>query len=179
VIATVQEFVTGRRAPAPTNRRLLTILFLDIVGLTERAAELGDAAWRELLAAHYARAEREIVAYEGREVDRAGDGIVAVFEGPTRAIRCAQALQREAGTLALELRGGIHTGEAELDGRAIRGIADHGGARVRRCGSRRGASAPDGVVGYALEGWRHRSARTRQSPSEQQLRPAPPEVPRG
>ncbi len=130
VIATVQEFVTGRRAPTPTNRRLLTILFLDVAGSTERVAQIGDEAWRELLAAHYARAEREIVAHDGREVDRAGDGMVAVFEGPTRAIRAAQSIQREARTLGLELRGGVHTGEVEVDGAGIRGIAVHTAARV-------------------------------------------------
>jgi len=80
-IGAVVEFVTGQRsAPAPPNRRPVTILLLDIVGSTERAPELGDARWRELLAAHYARAEREITAYDDREVDRAGDGMMAVFE---------------------------------------------------------------------------------------------------
>ena len=131
VIATIVEFVTGQRAArAATHRRLLTIVFLDVVGSTVRLAELGDAAWSELLAAQYVRAEREVKAYVGREVDRAGDGLVAVFEGPTRAIRCAQSIQREAHELGLELRGGIHTGEVELDGNAIRGIAVHTAARV-------------------------------------------------
>ena len=129
VIAAVQELVTGERPPTPTTRRLLTILFLDVVGSTERAVELGDAAWRELLATHYARIDRELAMYEGREVDRAGDGLVAVFEGPTRAIRCAQAIQQTAG---IEVRAGIHTGEVELDGAGIRGIAVHTAARV--CG---------------------------------------------
>jgi class 3 adenylate cyclase len=130
MIATVQEFVTGRRVAPPTSRRLLTILFLDVVGSTERAAELGDAAWRDLLSAHYRLAERELGSYEGREVDRAGDGILAVFEGPTRAIRCSQSIQREARTLGLALRGGIHTGEVEVDGDDVRGIAVHTAARV-------------------------------------------------
>jgi len=130
VIAAVQELVTGERRPTPTTRRLLTILFLDIVGSTERAVELGDARWRELLATHYARTERELAAHEGREVDRAGDGLVAAFEGPTRAIRCAQAIQRAA---RIGLRAGIHTGEVELDGAGIKGIAVHTAARV--CGA--------------------------------------------
>jgi pimeloyl-ACP methyl ester carboxylesterase len=130
IIAAVQELVTGHRAPAATSRRLLTILFLDVVGSTERAVALGDSAWRQLLAALYERTDREILAHEGREVDRAGDGLVAVFEGPTRAIRCAQAIQREAQSLGLELRGGVHTGEVELDGTGIRGIAVHTCARV-------------------------------------------------
>jgi class 3 adenylate cyclase len=130
VIAAVQELVTGQSAPAPTNRRLLTVLFLDLVGSTERAVELGDAHWRELLATYYDRVGREIAAYEGREIDRAGDGVLAVFEGPTRAIRCAQSARREAEALGLELRGGVHTGEVEVDGDAVRGIAVHIGARI-------------------------------------------------
>lgn len=136
-IGAVVEFVTGQRsAPAPSNRRLVTVILLGIVGSTECAAELGDARWRELLAAHYARAEREITACDDREVDREGEGMMAVFEGPTRAIRCARSIQREARGLGLELRGGIHTGEVELDGEAIRGIAVHTAARV--CEERRG-----------------------------------------
>jgi class 3 adenylate cyclase len=134
VVATVVEFVTGQPAPpTATNRRLLTILFLDVVGSTKRASEVGDAAWRELLAAHYERAEREITLHEGREVDRAGDGMLATFEGPTRAIRCAREVQREASRLGLELRAGVHTGEVEVDGGAVRGIAVHTAARV--CGA--------------------------------------------
>lgn len=103
---------------------------MDVVGSTERAVELGDAGWRELLSAHYGRTERELAAYEGREVDRAGDGILAVFEGPTRAIRCAQSIQSHAREFGLELRGGIHTGEVEVDGNAVRGIAVHIASRV-------------------------------------------------
>jgi pimeloyl-ACP methyl ester carboxylesterase len=130
VIAAVQELVTGHKVPAATSRRLLTILFLDVVGSTERAVELGDAGWRQLLADFYERADRELLAHDGREVDRAGDGLVAVFEGPTRAIRCAQTIQDEARRLSLELRCGVHTGEVELDGVGIRGIAVHTCARV-------------------------------------------------
>jgi pimeloyl-ACP methyl ester carboxylesterase len=130
VIAAVQELVTGHKVPAATSRRLLTILFLDVVGSTERAVGLGDSAWRQLLTSLYERTNRELVAHEGREVDRAGDGLVAVFDGPTRAIRCAQAIQEEAGSLSLELRCGVHTGEVELDGAGIRGIAVHTCARV-------------------------------------------------
>jgi class 3 adenylate cyclase/pimeloyl-ACP methyl ester carboxylesterase len=136
MVATVQEFVTGQPAAAPTNRRLLTILFTDVVGSTERAVELGDARWRELLSEHYARTEGVLAAYGGREVDRAGDGILAVFEGPTRAIRCAQSIHTRARELGLELRAGIHTGEAEVVGDAVRGIAVHIAARV--CGTAAG-----------------------------------------
>lgn len=130
MIATVREFVTGQPAIAPTSRRLLTILFMDIVGSTDRAVELGDARWRELLAEHYARTEVVLTAYGGREVDRAGDGILVVFEGPTRAIHCAHSVLSQARDLGLELRAGVHTGEAEMDGDAVRGIAVHIAARV-------------------------------------------------
>jgi class 3 adenylate cyclase len=130
MVATMRGFVTGKEAPVPSSRRLLTILFMDITASTERAVELGDAGWRELLSAHYAQTERLLATYEGREVDRAGDGILAVFEGPTRAIRCAQAIQSQAGSFGLELRGGIHTGEVEVDGDAVRGIAVHIASRV-------------------------------------------------
>lgn len=134
VIATVVGFVTGQPASAaPSNRRLLTILFVDLVGSTERAVELGDAAWRALLAAYYTRAERAIAAHGGREVDRAGDGLLAVFDGPTRAVRAAQSVAEGARSLGLEARAGVHTGEVEVDGDGIRGIAVHVAARV--CGS--------------------------------------------
>jgi class 3 adenylate cyclase len=130
VIATVQEFVTGQPAAGPTRRRLLTILFMDVVGSTERAVELGDARWRELLSAYYRRTEAALMAYDGTEVDRAGDGLLAVFDGPTRAIRCAQFIHRQARELGLELRGGIHTGEVEVEDAVVRGIAVHIAARV-------------------------------------------------
>lgn len=130
VVATIQEFLTGRPATRPSHRRLLTILFLDVAGSTERAVELGDARWRDLLTSLFDEIEKELVAFEGREVDRAGDGLLAVFEGPSRAIRCAQAVATRAAALGLEVRGGIHTGEAEVDGSRVRGIAVHVAARV-------------------------------------------------
>jgi pimeloyl-ACP methyl ester carboxylesterase len=132
IIAAVQEAVTGQPAAVPSSRRLLTMLFVDIASSTERAVEVGDVAWRDLLAAHYARATRELVAHGGREIDRAGDGLLAVFDGPTRAVRCGQAIQREAQELGLVTRAGIHTGEIETDGDGVRGIAVHVAARV--CG---------------------------------------------
>jgi class 3 adenylate cyclase len=130
VVAEIEEFATGTRQPAPTTRMLTTIVFVDLVGSTERAAELGDAAWRDLLAEHYRAAENELQAYGGREIDRAGDGLLAVFDGPTRAVRCARAIQASAQALDLGVRAGVHTGEVELDGTAIRGIAVHTAARV-------------------------------------------------
>ena len=100
------------------------------VGSTERVAAVGDAVWRNLLERHYSLARRQLVAYAGVEVDTAGDGLLARFDGPARAIRCARAIQRDAKELGLELRAGVHTGEVELAGTAIRGIAVHTAARI-------------------------------------------------
>ena len=130
ILATIEESVTGSPSAVRTTRRLATIAFADLVASTPRAAELGDAAWKDLLTRYYARAERELTRYEGEEVDRAGDGLVALFDGPTRAIRCARALQQAARELGFELRVGIHTGEVEMSDRAVRGIAVHLTARV-------------------------------------------------
>jgi len=130
VAAELERFVTGARVAAPSDRVLATILFLDIVGSTERVAEVGDAVWRNLLERYYALARRELVAYAGVEVDTAGDGLLARFDGPARAIRCARAIQRAADELSLQLRAGVHTGEVEVVGTAIRGIAVHTASRI-------------------------------------------------
>jgi pimeloyl-ACP methyl ester carboxylesterase/class 3 adenylate cyclase len=130
VAAELERFITGAQVAAPSDRVLATILFVDIVGSTERVAALGDSVWRNLLERHYALARRELVAYAGVEVDTAGDGLLARFDGPARAIRCARAIQRASGELGLELRAGVHTGEVELAGSAIRGIAVHTAARI-------------------------------------------------
>jgi class 3 adenylate cyclase len=130
VVATIQEFLTGRPAPLPTHRRLLTILFLDVAGSTERAVELGDSRWRDVLASLFDEIEKELALFEGREVDRAGDGLLATFDGPSRAIRCAQEAGARAARLGLKLRSGIHNGEAEVDGSRVRGIAVHAAARI-------------------------------------------------
>ncbi len=130
VAAELERWVTGTRVAASNDRVLATILFVDIVSSTERVAALGDAVWRNLLERHYALARRQLVAYAGIEVDTAGDGMLARFDGPARAIRCARAIQHEAKELGLELRAGVHTGEVELVGTAIRGIAVHTAARI-------------------------------------------------
>ena len=130
VTAELERFITGTQVAAPSDRVLATILFLDIVGSTERVAALGDSVWRNLLERYYALARRELVAYAGVEVDTAGDGLLARFDGPARAIRCARAIQRAAYELGLELRAGVHTGEVELAGTAIRGIAVHTASRI-------------------------------------------------
>jgi class 3 adenylate cyclase len=130
VIAEIQEFVTGER-PAPTvDRVLATVLFTDIVGSTRTAAELGDARWKQLLAEHDSRSRAEIERHRGRFVDSQGDGILATFDGPARAVRCAQAVAAAIRPLGLDIRAGVHTGEVELVGDRIQGIAVHVGARV-------------------------------------------------
>jgi class 3 adenylate cyclase/pimeloyl-ACP methyl ester carboxylesterase len=130
VAAEIERWVTGTQRAALTDRVLATILFIDIVGSTERAAALGDAMWRNLLDRYYTLARRSLVAYAGIEVDTAGDGLLARFDGPARAIRCARAIQRDAKELGLQLRAGVHTGEVELAAGAIRGIAVHTAARI-------------------------------------------------
>ena len=126
----VEEFLTGARRGADPDRVLATVLFTDIVGSTERAVELGDRRWRELLEAYYVLARRELDRFRGKEVDTAGDGFLATFDGPARGIRCASAISGGAERLGLQIRAGLHTGECELVGDKVRGIAVHIGARV-------------------------------------------------
>lgn len=130
ILAEVREFLTGvREAPEP-NRVLATVLFTDIVGSSERATELGDRRWRELLEAHHAAVRRELERFRGREVDTAGDGFLASFDGPARAIRSARATVDAVRSIGLEIRAGVHTGECEVIGEKLAGIAVHIGARV-------------------------------------------------
>jgi len=130
MVAELQEFLTGARPAPETERVLATVLFTDIVGSTERARSLGDHAWRELLGRHYAIARQHLERFRGRQIVTTGDGILATFDGPARAIRCAQAVVADVRALGLELRAGLHTGEIELDGADVRGIAVHIGARI-------------------------------------------------
>jgi pimeloyl-ACP methyl ester carboxylesterase len=130
VVDEVEEFLTGSRSLAEADRVLATVLFTDIVGSTERAGEVGDRRWRELLDAHNDAVRRELERFHGREVDSAGDGVFAVFDGPARAIRCASGIRDAVRTLGLDVRAGLHTGEVELAGNQVRGIAVHLGARV-------------------------------------------------
>jgi class 3 adenylate cyclase len=129
-MAAVRAFVTGLRPREETDRILTTVLFTDIVGSTERAAALGDGAWRDLLSAHHAKVRAELERYRGREIDTAGDGFLATFDGPARAVRCACAISDAVRDLGIQIRAGVHTGEVEVDGDAVRGIAVHIGARV-------------------------------------------------
>ena len=130
VVDEIEEFLTGVR-PAPDPQRVLTtLLFTDIVGSTKRAAELGDRRWRELVDEHHALVRRELGRFRGNEVDTAGDGFFATFDGPARAVRAACAIRDGVLGLGLEIRAGVHTGECELAGAAVRGIAVHAAARV-------------------------------------------------
>ena len=129
-VAEIREFLTGVREPSVPDRVLATVLFTDIVGSTATLAEMGDSRWRELLARHDATVRRQLERFRGREIDTAGDGFLASFDGPARAIRCAQAIQEAVASLGLEVRTGVHTGECEVDGDKLRGIAVHIGARV-------------------------------------------------
>jgi pimeloyl-ACP methyl ester carboxylesterase len=130
ILDEVQEFLTGvRPAPYP-DRVLATVLFTDIVSSTQRAAELGDRRWHDLLDSYYALARRELGRFRGREVKTTGDGFLATFDGPARGIRCACAVSGEAGQLGLAIRAGLHTGECEIMGEDVGGIAVHIGARV-------------------------------------------------
>jgi class 3 adenylate cyclase len=126
----IERFVAGEQPPEVPDTVLATILFTDIVGSTERAAELGDRAWRELLERHHALVRRELTRYRGEERDTAGDGFFATFDGPARAIRCAHAIVDGVRELGLELRAGLHTGECELHEDKVAGLAVVIGARV-------------------------------------------------
>jgi class 3 adenylate cyclase len=130
ILDEVEVFLTGSRREPVHDRVLATVLFTDIVGSTERAAAIGDAAWRELRDAHHAIVRSELDRHRGREVDTAGDGFLATFDGPARALRCAVAIRDAVRALGLEIRAGLHTGEIALDGAGVAGLAVHIGARV-------------------------------------------------
>jgi class 3 adenylate cyclase len=138
VVEEIERFISSMRAEeAQLDRVLATILFTDIVGSTERAAALGDRSWRDLLEWHHATARALLARYRGNEVDTAGDGFFATFDGPARAVRCAQALVEAMAPLGIEIRAGVHTGEVDtIDGK-VGGIAVNIGARV---GAKAGAS---------------------------------------
>jgi class 3 adenylate cyclase len=114
----------------PTDRSFATVLFTDIVDSTARLKQLGDAAWRDLLAAHNVRLREQLNIHRGREVATTGDGLLAVFDSPTRAVRCAAAMVRSVQAVDLRIRVGLHTGEIETVGNDVRGIAVHVAARL-------------------------------------------------
>jgi class 3 adenylate cyclase len=126
----IAEFLTGHQADVPDDRVLATVLFTDIVDSTRRAAEIGDRDWHALLDAHDAVVRAQLSRFRGREVNTSGDGFLAMFDGPQRAIRCAMAIRDAVKSLGIEVRAGLHTGECEVRGDDIGGIGVHIGARV-------------------------------------------------
>ena len=139
IVDEVQEFLTGARAVPETDRVLATVLLTDIVGSTDRAVALGDRGWRELLERHHASVRSELER-RGVEIDNAGDGFMASFDGPARAIRCASAIEEATSRLGLDITADVHTGECERIGDKLGGIAVHIAARVA------GAAAPGEVL---------------------------------
>jgi class 3 adenylate cyclase len=126
----IEQFLTGALQPAEPDRALVTVLFVDMVDSTRKAAQLGDRAWRDLLDSYYTAIRSELVRNRGREIDTAGDGLLAAFEGPARAIRAALAITEGVRRFGLTVRAGVHTGEAEIVGGDLRGIIVHIGSRV-------------------------------------------------
>ncbi len=130
VLAEIEEFLTGVRPVASIDRVLSTVLFVDVVGSTERAVSIGDSRWRDLLGWFHQYVGQEIDRFRGRLIDTAGDGVFASFDGPARAVHCAAALQNRVAGLGIKLRAGLHTGECEVVGDKLAGIAVHIGARI-------------------------------------------------
>jgi len=130
LIDEIEEFVTGARSGPDPDRVLVTVMFTDIVSSTERAAAVGDRRWREVLDGYLGVARRQLGRFRGREIDVAGDGLFAIFDGPARAVRCACAIRDAVHPLGLEIRAGLHTGECEVAGLRVSGIAVHTGARI-------------------------------------------------
>ena len=134
VVDEIDEFLTGTRTSVDADRRLATVLFTDIVGSTALAARLGDTRWRGLLDQHDQIVRGELVRFAGREIDSAGDGFLSTFDSPGRAIRCARAMGDTLAGIGIEIRAGVHTGEVEVRGQQIGGLAVHIGARVAATG---------------------------------------------
>jgi len=131
ILDEIERFLSDvRDEQAELDRVLATVMFTDIVGSTERAAELGDRRWRDLVQHHHERVRGQLARYRGREIDTAGDGFFATFDGPARAIRCARAVGESVRDLGIQVRAGLHTGECELIGEKVGGLAVHIGARV-------------------------------------------------
>jgi class 3 adenylate cyclase len=126
----IEEFLTGQLPAHHADRVLATVLFTDIVGSTEHASQVGDRRWKEVLATHDALLAAEVERFRGRMVKSTGDGALVTFDGPGRAIRCASAIRDSVRPLGIDLRAGLHTGEIELRGEDVAGVAVHIGARV-------------------------------------------------
>jgi class 3 adenylate cyclase len=151
----IEEFLTGVRSGPSVDRALATVLFTDIVASTETSSALGDRRWRDLLDRHDAAVRRQLARFRGREIKATGDGFLATFDGPARAVECACAIRDAAHQLGMEVRAGVHTGEIELRGDDIGGIAVHIAARVAALAHNgtvwASRTVPDLVVGSGLE----------------------------
>jgi class 3 adenylate cyclase len=159
VVDHIEEFVTGARHSPEVDRVLATVLFTDIVGATESATKLGDRRWHDLLDSHHALVRRELARFRGREIDTAGDGFFATFDGPARAVRCACAISDAVRTLGIEIRAGLHTGECEVMGDKVGGIAVHIGARIAAHAAAGEVLVKDLVAGSGLS-FRDRGTRS-------------------
>ncbi|HEU4702329.1 MAG TPA: alpha/beta fold hydrolase [Conexibacter sp.] len=155
ILVEVERFLTGTHTPPEPDRVLATVMFTDIVGSTETAARLGDRAWRDLLARHDALSRAQLARFRGRAVKSLGDGFLATFDGPARAIRCAIELRDAVQELGVELRAGLHTGECEAIGEDVGGLAVHIGARVGALAAPRevlvSSTVKDLVVGSGID----------------------------
>jgi class 3 adenylate cyclase len=130
VIGEVEEFLTGERRGPEADRVLATVLFTDIVSSTERTVEVGDTRWRQMMDSHDLAVRRQLDRFRGREVRTTGDGFLATFDGPARAIRCACAIREVGRQLGIEMRAGLHTGEVEMRGSDVSGITVNIASRV-------------------------------------------------
>jgi class 3 adenylate cyclase len=155
LLGEIEEFLTGERHQLEADRMLATVLFTDICGSTERAAQLGDRSWRYMLERHDALFRRALERHRGREVKRTGDGFLATFDGPARAIRCAADLTDSVGSIGIQIRAGLHTGELEVMDGDLGGLAVHIAARVMdRAGPSEvlvSSTVKDLVVGSGIE----------------------------
>jgi class 3 adenylate cyclase len=131
ILAAIEEFVTGTPAAAPTDRVLATVMFTDIVGSTERAVELGDRRWKDVLGDHTDLVRRQLERYRGHEVKTTGDGFLATFDSPARGVSCAAAIRDGVRAFGIDIRAGVHVGEIEIQSNDIGGIAVHVAARIQ------------------------------------------------
>ncbi len=173
ILGEIEEFLTGVRHTVEPDRVLATVLFTDIVGATEKAAALGDRRWRDLLDGHNGVVRRELARFRGREIKTAGDGFFAAFDGPARAVRCACAVSQGMQSLGLEVRAGLHTGECEIMGDDMGGIAVHIGARIAALAAPRevlvSSTVKDLVAGSGLSFRDHGAALLKGVPGEWRL----------
>jgi class 3 adenylate cyclase len=181
VLGEIEEFLTGSRHVPEPDRVLATVLFTDICGSTARAAQLGDAAWRALLARHDELVRAEVTRHRGRAVKSTGDGVLATFDGPARAIGAARSIEHAVHELGIQVRAGLHTGECEIVGDDVAGLAVHIGARVmNEAGPGEvlvSGTVKDLVVGSGIDFRRRGSHRLRGIPGEWSLWQVGDEVP--